>query len=167
MMGSDIGTSTFLRIHQGQEIYLGDARNVRMCTVFENFVFCELAGGIDLNVCLGKKCSSYAMSERIGDDCNDNTLVVEMSHRTYILGLFRIGCDADAGIRERLTEIYLQGPARRDRHTTGNNVYLTLLERRYELLKFVNRKGGLDAHVGCDLPGDLKSRIQSIRRISS
>jgi hypothetical protein len=126
-----------------------------MRTVFQEFFFCDLTGGKGLDVCLGKKCASYAMSKCIGDDSDDDTFVVEMSHCAYVLGLFRIRCDADAGIRERLTEIYLQRPPRRDCHTTGDDVYFTLLERGYQLLKFVNHKGGIDAHVGCDFLGDL------------
>lgn len=118
-----------------------------MRTIFKYVLFGKIAGGIDLDIRLSKESSGDAVRECVCDDCNDDVLGIEMTQFAYVLRLVRIGGNADTRIGKRLTEIDLQRPARRDRHTAGDDIDLTLLQRGYELLELIQRDHGLDSHV--------------------
>ena len=62
-----------------------------MRTGFENVLFGEVTGGVDLDVCLIEKGLSYAEGECICDDRDDDTLVIEVFQLRYILRFAGIG----------------------------------------------------------------------------
>ena len=61
-----------------EEIYLGNTREIRMGSIFQNVFFGEGACGVDLDCCLIKKGLRDAMGKRVSDDRDDDTLVIKV-----------------------------------------------------------------------------------------